>query len=690
VEIARNLNQSGPGENKENLSKLWKELSQGATTQGYAAEQASLRWLLKVMNPSTKALADHELVRRYPFTWNILDHLFKTIPLSTLVKALTDRKFIAVLQHTLDDLSNPSTTSQLQGSKGGSPKRKRTAEILFDLDVLRMPSSCIASAQSVFNALDTLFCRFGEAATPDTGGLTYDARTLFPSAAVEALKLLGPMFDLCDIALREGEIEACDRRNWTTIPTEIWALCFAKGPDAGELTVHRLCPRVFGLLLSMGFGRAEYQACLDNKTSETPIRDAWGVSLYGFLLRNIVGPTSRDFMFRNGSILVALVDHLLDLPPRVFLILYEMAQDCPAPHAEAARDKFHDWMNGVTKAISSGLQDKDFDTRSRIVSRIMALGLEKGTKLKEEMLETICTSYGFESDRPVWPVLDLALKIDPDIVFRKVGEETLLGRIRWFLLSEEVFPEHLDDVTNIAGAIVRAFHNRKNLGGLFKLWYEDLSRAEEVLGSSSPRLLPWLDTQFRYGNEGSWTPSSLAERFMTPSQVSSVLDWLLSLDDLRAGPTHVIVESLAYGLRSDEFTSVLGSRMVKLILRTLEAEEMPPPMRHLAWPALAKVVGWLMPEDRDALWLQVKSQVGEILAAASPALDRHLGAFKFLTSAWSAMMPDGELQQEVDSMLLKARDDMVAREGAMWKGGGKDTLLRCVDHLVLETPKSLV
>ena len=701
MKITRSLDQLGPGEDGENLANLWKALSVSSATLGYAAEQASLRWLLKVMNASTKAFKEHETIRRYPLTWNILNHIFNAIPLSNLVKALTDRKFIAVLQQTLDDLSRPtSTKNHLNSSSERALKRKRTPEPPFNLDELKTPENCIRSAQAVFTALDSLLARFGDAPSNATG-FAYDARTLFPSFAAEALKLVGSMFEICALANQEGVVDTCGRGSWTTIPNEIWSLRFPRPADTGMLAGHPLCQTVFRLLMNMELDRTDYQARSVGNTSGHPTRAAWGASLYKFLLGNIIGPTSRDVMFKDGTLLKLLVNTIQRLPPRVFQTLYELAQDCPAPFNEALRERIHDWMNEVLKAISVPLLRQDLETRSSIMRQILAAALAKGTRIREGILESICLDYGFEGDKPLWPLLALTLKIDPDIVFRLVGEETLLERIRRCLLVGVDIGKDLSDVMDIAEAILRAFNNRKSLGDFFKLWYEDLSILEKVLQSDSSRTSPLLDTRFRYGSSESWIPAAMAERFMAASQLASFLDWLLSLDHLQPGPTHVIVESLANALRSSEFTDAVGPKLVQLVLKTLNVKNIPPPMQNLEWPALAKMVGWLTPEDRDSLWRQVEHRAQETLKESDP--DRQMGALKFLAAAWLAMVPDGEYQDCVVSTLLMGQDELLGTQEEVLTGishmkredvlanDRAITALRCyLNHLVLETSKSVV
>src|SRR6478752_5657500 len=69
IKTVRGLDQSGPGEDGKNLEKLWRHLTVSADGQFHAAEESSLRWLLKSMNGSSK---DAETLRRWPLTWTIL------------------------------------------------------------------------------------------------------------------------------------------------------------------------------------------------------------------------------------------------------------------------------------------------------------------------------------------------------------------------------------------------------------------------------------------------------------------------------------------------------------------------------------------------------------------------------------------------------------------------------------------
>jgi hypothetical protein len=140
----------------------------------------------------------------------------------------------------------------------------------------------------------------------------------------------------------------------------------------------------------------------------------------------------------------------------------------------------------------------------------------------------------------------------------------------------------------------------------------------------------------------------------------------------------------------------LGPKIVQLVVKTLDEKDAPEPMQNLEWPALAKVVGWLTPEDRDSLWRHVGPNVKEILKCNSD-LDRHVGAFKFLIAVWVAMVPNGAHLDDVVSTVLISQGKLpgteisrIERDDSVRDGDTKTALYCYLDHLVLEASRPVV
>ncbi|MBE3042961.1 hypothetical protein IMZ48_10395, partial [Candidatus Bathyarchaeota archaeon] len=218
------------------------------------------------------------------------------------------------------------------------------------------------------------------------------------------------------------------------------------------------------------------------------------------------------------------------------------------------------------------------------------------------------------------------------------------------------------------GAIGTAFTNSKNLTGYLKLWYEQLCGVEDVKAGS-----PWLQPSIRCDS----TVFS-KERFeleITVKQLLDVLEWLGSQDPIRPECLYVILESIANGLRSPEFTDVVAPKIAELVVKSFATKGTEASLVSLRWSVLGKVMPCLAPDARDELWGAVKDTVVMVLGKGKLSDEDTLEALRFAFMAWSLMTPDGEPQAGVSSTALAAAGRLseeipskAGKKGTAWTG----------------------
>ena len=675
IKIVRSLDQDGPGEDGQNLERLWKALSLSSAGQFYAAEQSSLRWLLKVMNATTKSSTESETIRRYPLTWNILNCVFQRIPLFSLAKALADRRFIAVLRQTVKDI----TTSTAADDSKPTPdrKRKRSSPAPFDANSLRKPEGCVQSSDALFEALKTLLSRLGtvEMSTRDAVGAEH-IKSLFASPATEALETVGPLFTMCHNCVGLMQSDSDPRASWIKVASEIWDLRQRGRADAFDVTTH-----VSKIALPM-FGKLDVDVSAihggESSYPELPlqIRRSWAADLRDFLQRNVLLPGRAAFMAAgdlevlNTAVLMTS-RHAAVTSPAIYLL----AQNSPKPLDEKSKVKVSEWMNEVIKAVEGTLPNVAIDTRTRILEGILREAQKDETKVDEDMLLKICSKYGFESGNIRWSVVSAVLRLDPDMLFGGEKGQELLGNIiksiRDFDIADE---ENVGYAMQIIEAISTAFTNAKDFAGYLKLWYEELCKVDDASAGS-----PWLQPSIRYDN--SVFSKQKLELEITVKQLLDVLEWLESQDPLRPGCLYVILDSVAIGLRSPEFTDVVGPRISELVVKSLTVKDKQTSLFPLRWSVLARVMPWLAPEARDTLWTELTDTVVKVLGSGKLSEEDTLQALKFSFTAWSLMTPDGNSQEGVSSTTLTAADRLLEeipskvgkKSGAGWNGLQRDS-----------------
>lgn len=670
IKIVRSLDQDGPGEDGQNLERLWKALSLSSAGQFYAAEQSSLRWLLKVMNATTKTSTDSETIRRYPLTWNILNCVFQRIPLFSLAKALADRRFIAVLRQTVKDIA--ASTAADDSKPTPDRKRKRSSPASFDANALRKPDGCVQSSDSLFEALKTLLSRLStaEMSTRDAVGAEH-IKSLFASPATEALETVGPLFTMCHNSVGLIHSDSDSRASWVKVASEIWDLRLRGRADAFDVSTH-----VSKIVLPM-FGKLDADVCGihggEGSYPELPlqIRRSWAADLRDFLQRNILLPGRAAFMAAgdlevlNTAVLMTSRHAAVTSPA-----LYLLAQNSPKPLDEKSKAKMSEWMNEVLKAVEGTLLSVASDTRTRIVEGILREAQKDETKVDEDMLLNICSKYGFESGNIRWSVASAVLKLDPDMIFGGDRGQELLGNIvksiRAFDTADE---ENVGYAMQIIEAIITAFTNAKDFSGYLKLWYEELCKTEDASAGS-----PWLQPSIRY--DSSVFSKQKLELEITVKQLLDVLEWLESQDPTRPGCLYVILDSIANGLRSPEFTDVVGLKISDLVVKSFTVKDAQTCLIPLRWSVLTRVMPWLAPEARDTLWGEVTDTVVGVLGSGKLSEEDTLQALKFAFTAWSLMTPDGASQEGVSSATLAAAGRLLEeiptkagkKSGTAWNG----------------------
>ncbi|PKS10045.1 hypothetical protein jhhlp_004670 [Lomentospora prolificans] len=683
IKAVRTLDKEGPGEGAENLVELWKALSRNASGQFYAAEQSSLRWLLKMMNPSTKSSTDSETLRRYPLTWNILNCVFQRIPLFSLAKALADRRFITVLRQAVKDLSTPSGEEDTVPSL--DRKRKRSQPAIFDVEVLRKPSGCLRSADALFEALHSLISRLAQAAeasTRETVGAEH-VKSLFALPAAESLELVAPMLAICYNSLEVLDSDFEINVSWVKVASDIWDLRLRSGTDVLEVAT-----RTAQTTLTMFSNLDECVGRISGKQAKyshfpAHIRRSWTTDLKDFLQRNLFLPArtayinSTDLEPLNMAVLMTQ-NYSTVTAPAIFLL----AQNSPKPFDEKSKEKIPDWINEVVKAIDGSLRHVTPDIRSRVVEGILDEARSNGTRISEEVLRDICSKYGFEDGAVRWSILSASLRLDPDILFDHDQANALLDGIVENLPSlDDLREDDSQHVIHILNAIIKAFTNAKEFPAFLKLWYGQLSKVGADASSSSA---PWLQHSVRY-NESIFSQSKL-ELTITVNQLLDILAWLECQRHGNPAPLLVIVDSIAHGIGSPEFTDVVGTKISSIVLGTFSPQVSSSAVSSLRWSILNRSVAWLAPQERDDLWKQVKGAISEELQRSRLSDQHTLEAFKFIFTTWSLMTPDGDHQEEVSSIAKGAVDRLTKEIPA--KAGKKTLHNWTLQHTTKYTPSN--
>ncbi|KAL1895312.1 hypothetical protein Cpir12675_003329 [Ceratocystis pirilliformis] len=651
AKLARSLEKTGPGAQGETLDELWRLLTTSIDSEHYAIEETVLRWLLKLMSgPATKTQA--ETVRRYPLTWTIIEHVFNRIPFFSLAKCLADRKFISILQLSLNNLSG--AVSLPMALEGG--KRKRSQNVFFDLKSLKSTECSLECAEALLAAIATLLARLDSQglSSRDIMGAEH-IKSLFASSANEALGLVTPILSLCSTAMSTSSLELRTKQKvWPSVMCSMWDLHRIGSTDAIEVA------STTSLQVLQMISALDHRKYGTSKNQELPveIQAVWKQKLENFYIRAVIFPARAAFLNSEDTEILGAIMGAIESKPLVCApVLYTLSLDAPELNVGSLKSR-ENWHHQMFSSVQSILDPVCSYDKSLAMTLILDIARAREAAIQRESLHKVCKDYVLGSDSTQWSVLLRVLVCDRHVIFYPHGEE---------LLSEELCrrASHVgsgdtcsgDEVQQVVRQMKLAYAEARDLSTFWKLWYNQLCFCES---KNTIQSSPWLDETLRYDS----TTSSNIESHMTPAQLSHLLQWLSEQSYAKAGPRYVLLDSIASQIRSPDFTDPTAVPIMNLALDSLKQVPSHGSLSTLRWCILAKIVHWLSPKERNKIWAEVEHELTQVAVKGSLENADAFEAFKFLDQLWLSMYPDGEYEPEVSAMALK-----IAKHLA--KGGSK-------------------
>lgn len=624
VKLVRGLDQAGPGDNGENLEALWKSLVANPDTRFHAAEESTLRWLLKTMNGTTPAA---ETMRRYPLTWTLLDCVFCRIPLFSLAKSLADRKFVAVLQQSLKDISKPSTEQPAKTSK-----RKREQTPTFSLDSLKSNEGCLYTAGSLLKALKSLVRRLQEATTSssrDQIGAEH-IRSLFCNAAVDAVNIVSPALGCCRLLLESGLSAIEGSEFWLKTISDIWDMHLQANADQIEVAIHLFTPS------SIILAKLE-------EADSLQLQSQWKSDLEAFLQQNLIVPARTAYLNREDfdSISQALEvsrSRIECSGP----VLYALASSAvEAVLAKERRRHLTEWMKRVFQAIEGCI--RSHDDRSELIQKLLRQAIRQSSPVDVKDLRQICKRYGIGADGTNWPVLASIATCDPD-TFQPSGDGSeLLTAVCERIAGDATKGDDEDQkaMLDVISGIMHGYVGRRDVTSFLKLWFSELCKAEEA---STPQS-PWFMLTLKESKKS--TTSSIIEREMSPQQLSDVIQWVQTENKSCPNALAVIFDAIAQETQKERYVDAVGLKLFEVLWPVCRKDK----EISLKWRVARRTIGWAKPEDRLTVWTEIKSQMSKTLQKRPIEAADTFEAFKCCCQTWDYLTPDGKPVADVTKLV---------------------------------------
>ena len=627
VTIVRSLDQNGPGENGENLQQLWICLTGSSGSIFHAAEESTLRWLLKSMS-GTGELA--ELFRRYPLTWAILDCVVQRIPLFSLAKSLADRKFYATLQQTLKDISSPAETK----AATKPTKRKRQSKISFTLDGIREQDGCLETAQAVFSMLKSLINRLDDTTTTfsrDKLGAQH-IKSLFCTSAGDAAKLVAPALEVCRGLLVSDCDDITGAEEWIGEISWLWDLHLQSADDGLTVAIHLFRPAAL-ILSKLGLCGTATPATVGGT-----LKSRWSSDLKTFMVRNLALPSRAVFAdnktietFEQALAVSNKTTHIA--APAVFYL---------ASHAftnnfdSSLRRTNVEWIRTTFRAVETAIAKRP--DRDVLMTTILEQAIERSISVDVADLRRVCREYALQGDRTEWAVVANIARCDPDVFqISDDGVELRDEVCRRSLAAPEDILSGIA-VSNIIEALRDGFRTRRDFPNFLRFWFQQLCEVERQGRSDGS---PW----FASAQIGQPTASlsAMIESDLSPQQFGDLIKWTQENASRKAPRTLSLFASvLALAVRSDSFIEVAGIHLFDLIA-DIKGDKQDTSLR---WRAVSKTVSWVTSSERHEVWAATKKRLKKILEKSSVSSPETYEAFKTCFQIWESMCPDDEQVDE--------------------------------------------
>ncbi|KAK3950907.1 Urb2/Npa2 family-domain-containing protein [Pseudoneurospora amorphoporcata] len=665
----------------QRLETVWNTLSKHRGGSFHAAEEMLLRWLLKNMSGSA---AINDQVRRFPLSWNIMGAVFAWIPLFSLAKSLADRRFIAVLQQTLKDISTPQREAA-QSKKGGSDvemkdatsdetthksrKRKRTTAAKFDLTSQQQVAGCLQTAEAVFEALRILLSRCNIKSTdglPSNRMGAEHIKSLFSSSASDVMQMLVPVLSTCNFAAESDELESSkEQSTWMSTFYTLWDLHLQGPEDASAVAVS-----LSGLgahLLSKLTATPRHPSL----TIDATVQDQWARDLRRFLTRNMILPARAAFLNNRAQDVIQVATQMSsDFASTNYPVLFDLVTRAPRVLSEKATKKdYEEWIQAVFDGILVALKGADASQSQPAVEAVLEMAADQQLPLSAESLRSVCKACGLQGDKLNWKLHLAIAKLNPDVfLVTQEGQALLDQALAHTFCTREKEAEKFDKATEFLIHLVNGHARARDLQGFIKTWLTYLDKNE-------PSGFPWTSSQLANA------VAETAEQSLTVGQLVDILNWVDEQKTKQKGVKTVILAAIANGLSLEAYIDAANMRTFGIASSEKFEKKVKSVISTARWNVAEKAISRATVADAKSVWESVHSDVKSTLKRSETYSSEAFAAFKCCASAW-VKLADDEDAASLTSSFVDKLDKNNDTKGAVSKSSYTTWILEGCPHLV--------
>jgi nucleolar pre-ribosomal-associated protein 2 len=650
----------------EKLARLQSALiGRSAQSAFHAAEESILRWLLKSMSGNATNL-EAEQFRRFPLAWTVMTEVIQRLPLQSLGRCLSDRKFVSVVQHVLEDIAsvsasgndakdhatagNPNAPHLESDSESSSRKRSRSDFEECDLATPESVFDRLASAEAVINTLYTVLARLDENASDVLRNHKAGAdhvRSLFLLPAEESLDLILPILRVCQLATSStiSGISSKQLSLWIKTVRSVWDLHLRSHADYIEVAVRS------SLVISLLLARLPADSVRESTSILDTIKATdWALDLRRFLIANMILPARNAFMERKDleaihiAVTVAHQSAIVCLPV-VFSLVVESSQVIGG----VVKTSFEPWVQAVFELLEVPIRAAPPQARRQAMQLMLQSAAGKGSCVSMNILTTVIEEYGILADGQDWNITELIARVDADVFLLPTASELLAHVLDSATPEQAVGQEDYTHMLTFVMLLAEAYARARDLVGFIKLWYAQLAERpveRTLLRSPSGKQSVWTDGRL------SATIASLINSAVTVKQFEQISEWILSRPTGDAEPAAgaaliVIVACLADGIASIASEDAIGMRFFEAARFRQIPEPLASAVVKSQWHIATRTLTWTTLADSARLWAELQHVMTTVLKRGEVLAQATFSAFQCSVAMWAAFYPSAPQEKEV-------------------------------------------
>ncbi|RAL60971.1 hypothetical protein DID88_010067 [Monilinia fructigena] len=578
----------------------------------HGREEWLLRWLLKkLQSPKDKT------PRITPSSWHLFRLLLNAIPLANAARMLTEKKFMAILQQTLQeaqeitDVDNSGIEAHedsILGSDSGetsivSKKRKRTGELVRHIyhgpsKGLRALVMAIHTAiHSIVRSTKISFLQRATCNGRSTAFTTEYMRAVVRTTPEASAIVLGSWMSLCQRVLGQETGQVISAQFLCPF-IDIWDYRVVGNEDLMQFSLH--CSEPLLALLK--------RTKVDFTTQD------WRATLEKVIARNIIIPSKSSAEEKKDSTLLQTLTKILVLQDVANApILFDVAIRSLQPHGDRRRRPSDNaWLQTVFSTLKAAMPPTKTMAHNLAIREILQSSIEHQVDLGLPELRNLTAEYIIPEGSTDWKLLETMMELDANVFLIPDNNQNLLNdvleRITNIHFSQSWSEQSLHIVSEIVIPLMNEFAKARDLSGFVRHWYAQLvkfeqKRQDDVLFSTNT-FCAWEDESLQT------ELSKLLENSLTIQQIVQLIDWLAIEIANQPGAAIVILESFANSITREDVVDVIATRLYHVTFGNGDFNRLDDRYSWRAWRVLTRSFQWMQPSHLDEiaeLWEQQAS-----------------------------------------------------------------------------------